>query len=58
MCPGAGGGVVGDQRYDENSPSYVADAVRPDLTYDFEEDDQYSTFVDVIVLGSRTHESV
>ncbi|CAG5111559.1 Oidioi.mRNA.OKI2018_I69.chr2.g5855.t2.cds [Oikopleura dioica] len=59
VCPGAGGGVVGDQRYDENSPSYVADAVRPDLTYDFgEEDDQYSTFVDVIVLGSPTHESV
>ena len=51
MCPGAGGGVAGDQmRRDEtNYHAYVADVARPDLTYDF--DDQYSNFVDVIVFG-------
>jgi len=51
VCPGAGGGVAGDQmRRDETSyPAYVADGGRPDLTYEF--DDQYSNFVDVIVFG-------
>ena len=51
VCPGAGGGVAGDQmRRDEtNYHAYVADVARPDLTYDF--DDQYSNFVDVIVFG-------
>lgn len=51
VCPGAGGGVAGDQmrRDDTSYPAYVADVARPDLTYDF--DDQYSNFVDVIVSG-------